>query len=135
MNYVFYNPNTMPNPGTTLAYIRTADITNRFTQMHLQFHKPYANREDAVSEESACNVFFYENDTLYEATRIPAWQWKPCTDVCCNHGINWHTYYAQTVDRLHEYLVNTYGKLLNFKPTLNSHGLYEIQVHYDGRCR
>ncbi len=135
MSYIFYNPNTMQNPGTTLAYIRAVDMTDKFTQMHLQFRTPYANREDAMSEESACNVFFYENETLYEATRIPAWQWKPCADVECNPGINWHTYYAQTAERLHEYLSNRYNKLFDFKPVRNSHGLYKIQVHYDGRCR
>ncbi len=131
MNFVYYNPETMSNPSTTLNGVKEVAPDNPW----IRYAKPYATREDALSEDSTGGVYFYENGVLYEAYRIGAWKYKPCTDVECNSGINWNDYYAVTVERLYEYLSERYGKLLNFKPTLNKYGLYEIQVHYDGRCR
>lgn len=131
MSFVYYNPTTMSNPKTTLNNIQVADINDAW----IKFHKPYATKEDALLENSSCLVYFYENGTLYKAIRTGAWQYKPCTDVAYNYGINWDTYYAVSAERLHEYLTERYSTLTNFAPTLNKHGLYEIQVHYDGRCR
>ena len=135
MSYVYYNADTMQHPGTTLTGVFPVDLYDRFIMNYLKIHTPYATREDALSETSSCGVFFYENGILYKAMRTGAWQYKPCEDVECNFGINWHTYYAKTADRLREYLTERYDTLYNFTPTLNSLGLYEIQVHYDGRCR
>lgn len=135
MSYIYYNPETMTNQGTILTNVHPADMSDTFTKAYLRFHKPYESREDAVSEDSSCDLYFYEDGVLYEATKIAAWQWQPCTDVECNSGINWHTYYAQTVEKLREYLVGVYGSICDFTPRLNQYGLYEIQVHYDGRCR
>lgn len=131
MNFVYYNPTTMSNPGTTLNNIKEVAPDNPW----IRYRKPYATREDALLEDYTGAVYFYENSVIYEAYRIGAWQYKECTDVACNGGINWNTYYAVTVERLREYLTSMYGTLLNFAPTLNTYGLYEIQVHYDGRCR
>lgn len=135
MNYIFYNPETMQNPGTVLTYVCPADTSDKFTEMKLKFRAPYKSRADALSETSSAEVYFYEDGILYRAIRVGAWQWKPCEDVERNSGINWNTYYAQTIERLQEYLTDIYGKLYNFKPMLNANGLYEVQVHYDGRCR
>lgn len=132
---MFYNPNTMSNPGTILTGVHPVDMSDKFTKFTMQYEKPYADRKAAVSESANCVVYFYEDCVLYRALRIGSWQWKPCTDVECNPGINWHTFYAQTAERLQEYLTDIYGKLRNFKPRVNAYGLYEIQVHYDGICR
>jgi hypothetical protein len=121
----------MSNPGTTVTHITVADMNDPW----IKFAKPYASYTDALSETSSCSVYFYDKGVLYKGIRTGAWQYKECTDVACNGGINWNTYYAITIERLREYLTERYNTLLNFEPTLNSHGLYEIQVHYDGRCR
>ena len=135
MSYIFYNPETTQNPGTILKHIHPVNMSDKFAELKLLIRKPYATREDAVSENSSCFVYFYENGILYEALRIGEWQWKPCTEVECDHGINWNTYYAPTIAKLCKHLVKIYGTLHDFEPTLNAYGLYEIQVHYDGRCR
>ena len=135
MNNIYYNPETMSHPGTTLTNVHEADFQDQMTIFRSRMHKPYASRTEALAEDYSCTVFFYESNTIYEAYRTGAWQYKPCTDVEYNSGINWDTYYAVTAERLREYLAEHYETLLNFAPTLNRFGLYEIQVHYDGRCR
>lgn len=135
MNDMFYNPDVMQNPGTILTGVKVADTSDIFIKMHLKHDKVYSTRAEALTEHSFCQVLFYEEGVLYTALRIGKWQWKPCEDVACNYGINWDTYYAKTVERLHEYLTTRYKSICDFKPRLNDNGLYVIQVHYDGRCR
>lgn len=132
---IYYNPATMSNPGTVLVNVGKVDLNDKFTKMRLRMHTPYKTRKDAESESFACDVYFYENGELYRATRIADWQWKPCYKIACDAGINWQTYYAPTVELLHEHLEARFGRKLEFTPILNECGLYEIQVHYDGRCR
>ena len=127
----FYNPKTHEHPGTILTNIIVADANDPW----LKFEKPYPSREDALKESSSANIYFYENDVIYEAHRIGAWEWIACTEVCCDGGINWDTYYAPTKEMLKEYLELRYKQLKYFEPELTQYGLYTIQVHYDGRCR
>ena len=132
MNFVYYNPATMFQPSTT---INNAQEVSADEMKFALLRKPYASKADALLQDYSGIVYFYDNGILYKAQRIGAWQYKPCTDVECNGGINWDTYYATTAERLLDYLTERYETLSGFAPTLNSRGLYEIQVHYDGRCR
>ncbi len=135
MAYIYYNPAVMSNPGTTLTRIRSVDPDDKWVKARMRIRKPYESREAALSDDSSCFVYFYENGVLYEAERTGSWAWKPCTEPVCDPGINWHTYYAPTVDGLREYIKSRYTTISDFTPRLNEYGLYEIQVHYDGRCR
>ena len=137
MGFIYYNPQTMEHPHTALHNVRPVDLSDRFVIAKLRHGllKPYESREAALDEQSSCNVTFYEDGILYEAVRIPEWMYQPCIGIACNPGINWHTYYAPTVEQLRKNLLAKYGELVDFTPVLNKYGLYEIQVHYDGKCR
>ena len=137
MSFIYYNPQKMVNPGTTLKLVAPVDLSDKFSVARLRFGLwvPYASREVALSETTSGEICFYESGVLYRAFRVAEWQYKPCIGVECDPGINWHTYYAPTVEQLREYLCAKYGELVDFAPTLNENGLYEVQVHYDGRCR
>lgn len=136
MSFIYYNPETMTPPVTaTLTNVRPADIKDRMAQFRLKLRPAYACRDDASSEDTSCSVFFYENGVLYEANRVASFEYRECTKVECNYGTNWHTYYAQTVEALASYVRAVYGTILDVTPRLNPQGLYEIQVHIDGRCR
>ena len=132
---MLYNPATMSNPGTILSHISEADTNSRIVQMRLKLHPAYANREDAVKEDTSRMVMFYENGVLYEALRTASWEWKPCTKPMCEPGINWDTFYAPTISGLYNYVKSRYTTISDFKPRLHDQGLYQIQVHYDGQCR
>lgn len=132
---IFYNPNVMDNPGTTLMNICKADPNDRFISMRMRLSKPYDSREDALKDTASCRVLFYEDGELYQANRVGSWEFKPCIRVECEGGINWNTYCAPSIEKLSTYLSTRYPLLVNFNPKINRYGLYEVQVHYDGRCR
>lgn len=136
MSYIYFNPDVMQSPiKATLDNVRIADVNSRMTQFRIKLIPPYESREAAIADDIESSVFFYENGVLYEADRRATFQYRPCLKVECNYGINWHTYYAKTIDALVSYIRSAYGRELGVIPQLNPQGLYEVQVHVDGRCR
>lgn len=136
MSFIYYNPDVMEHPATaTLSNVRVADAGSRMTQFRLRMYPAYASRELAMRDDIGGSAFFYEDGVLYEADRRATFQYRPCTKVECNYGINWHTYYAQTVEALEAYVRSAYGRELGVMPLLNPQGLFEVQIHVDGRCR
>ena len=135
MMYRYYNPAHMDAPKTHLESVRPVDLNDRFDAMRIRLRKPYATRTEAEQHPYGGRVYFYDGDTVYSAEVVQAWQYQPCTSVKCNPGINWTTYYAPSLKMLSDHLGRRYNETDAFAPKLNEYGLYEIQVHFDGRCR
>ena len=54
MNFVYYNPATMSNPGTTIT---NAQEVSADEMKFAQFHKPYATRQDALLQDYSGVVY------------------------------------------------------------------------------
>lgn len=136
---IYYNPNTITNPGTNLYFIHEVDRDDENTRIWQRLCKTYKSYTEALADDSfSGKIFFESEDVLYEAQRVCTNMHIAVSDYAIDPGINWDTYYAPTKEQLMAALTTRFGKeILNFSSCIkeNPFDLYCIDVHYDGRCR
>lgn len=137
MSNIYYNPETFTAPTKpTLTDEHTVFETDPFYRLYAQ--RVEESREAALKSSWEGFAYFFEDGFLIKAYRRQPSSYIAVTSTAVDPGINWSTYFATTLEMLIDTVTACYSTAaddIRETAQLNEYGLWEIQMHYDGRCR
>lgn len=134
---MFYNPK-LEAPKARFYNIHKVDeeLTKVYSKITEGPFAPFASYEEALESNRTGPLCFWKDGILYRGSHVAANNYKPLEGVQCEPGINWDTWFACDCDELMNTLRTKYTNIYGEKPRYNEEfGIWQVQVHYDGRCR